>query len=338
MSIKDKFLERSDRYQFYVKEYEKLVNENKKIKNENKQLKKEIDEYKRRENQHFKKVDSLIDKLPTINKEYKTEFVRVNRKHDNLKNMLNSKFKDQRIRINHNQKYSMHDHGELKYAFIFNDTIRESEWLNHKSFSLVNSAANYSLAYSLYRILDEARPQNILELGLGQTSKITSQYANHFGDDVKLTIIESDEVWIENFSKNLNITDNIKMQALELELFDKDGEEHFRFKDLINLVENDKFDLVIIDAPLGFVPDPETGEGVYSKYARSDVWQLIPDNLAEDFIIIMDDHNRDGETNTMEHVKELIEQNDIEFYDYLSQGLKEQYAVFTEKYKYISWI
>lgn len=46
------------------------------------------------------------------------------------------------------------------------------------------------------------RPKNILELGLGQTTKLTSQYANHF-DDVKLTVFETDEDWIEVFSENL---------------------------------------------------------------------------------------------------------------------------------------
>ena len=53
---------------------------------------------------------------------------------------------------------------ELKYAFVFNDTIKSSKWLKEKDFSLVNSAANYSLMYSLYRILNDAQPKNILEL------------------------------------------------------------------------------------------------------------------------------------------------------------------------------
>lgn len=306
MVVKDILLEKSNSYNFYKKEYEKLLEENKTLKGQLKECKSKSDE-----------------KVDLINKRYESKINRLNKKVDNLSKKINS-----------NERHNERIHNELKYAFVFNDTIKESEWLIDKKFSLVNSAANYSFAYTLYRILDEAQPKNILELGLGQTSRITSQYANFF-KDVKLSIVESDSVWIEKFSKNLEITDNINVYHSELELFDFEDEENLRFKDISKIVGDDKFDLIIIDGPQGFIPTPE-GD-VFTPYPRSNIWNLIPDNLASDFIIIMDDYNRRGEKRTMHHVEELLSEENIEFYNYSSVGLKEQYVLCSEKYVYVTW-
>lgn len=192
---------------------------------------------------------------------------------------------------------------ELKYAFVFNDTIKNSEWLKLKDFSLVNSAANYSFMYSLYRILNDAQPRNILEMGLGQTTKLTSQYASYF-NDVKLTVLESDESWIEKFSRNLNLSANTQIVNMSEETFEYNGTTNLRFKDIDKIVGDEKYDLIIIDAPRGFMK--VNGANQLLKYPRANVWQLIPSNIAEDFIIIIDDYERDGERRTMEHTKELL--------------------------------
>ena len=90
---------------------------------------------------------------------------------------------------------------EINYAQIFNDTLKESIWLTKKNFSLNRAASNYSFMYTLYRILDEVQPKNILEMGLGQTSKMTTQYAKYYKDS-HLLIVEGDQLWIDNFSAN----------------------------------------------------------------------------------------------------------------------------------------
>ena len=65
---------------------------------------------------------------------------------------------------------------------------------------------------------------------------------------------------------------------------------------------------------------------------------MIPSNLAADFIIIIDDYERKGERNTMDHAKELLKENNKETFSYTAKGLKTQHAIFTEKYRFISWI
>lgn len=200
---------------------------------------------------------------------------------------------------------------------------------------MVNSAANYSFMYSLYRILNDAQPKNILELGLGQTTKLTSQYAKYF-DDAKLTVLESDEDWIENFSKNLEISDNIRIVNIDVETFEYNNTINLRFKDIDKIVESEKYDLIIIDAPRGFME--KDGKNELLDYSRANIWQLIPSNLSDDYIIIMDDYERKGEQNTMDHAKELLKENNKEIFSYTAKGLKTQHAIFTEKYRFISWI
>ena len=144
-------------------------------------------------------------------------------------------------------------------------------------------------------------------MGLGQTSKLTTQYANHF-DDVKLTILEGDPVWIDVFSENLNVTDNISISHMELEEFEYYNTKSIRFKDVLDVVGDEKFDLIVIDGPQGFFED-DNGRHLLD-YSRTNIWQLIPDNISEEFIIMIDDFNRKGEKRTFKRVKELLNEND----------------------------
>src|SRR5690554_7298280 len=61
---------------------------------------------------------------------------------------------------------------ELNWSNVFNNTISDSEWFKNKSISPGRSAVGYPLLYVLYRILNDVKPLNILEFGLGQSTKI----------------------------------------------------------------------------------------------------------------------------------------------------------------------
>ena len=284
-------------------------------------MKKENKELKEDKKYYENKIKELNEELF---KKYNHDISEMNKNINSIQSNL--------LNINHSEELI---NNELKYAFVFNDTIKNSKWLKEKDFSLVNSAANYSFMYSLYRILNDAQPKNILELGLGQTTKLTSQYAKYF-DDAKLTVLESDEDWIENFSKNLEISDNIRIVNLDVETFEYNNTINLRFKDIDKIVESEKYDLIIIDAPRGFME--KDGKNELLDYSRANIWQLIPSNLSDDYIIIMDDYERKGEQNTMDHAKELLKENNKEIFSYTAKGLKTQHAIFTEKYRFISWI
>jgi hypothetical protein len=100
---------------------------------------------------------------------------------------------------------------ELLSAQIFNNLIQNHIWLECKDFIPVKGAATYSFLLILLIILEKIKPQNILEFGIGQTSKITTSYVSNFQNNAKLKIIEQDEKWLETFSLKLSKHKNIEL-------------------------------------------------------------------------------------------------------------------------------
>lgn len=77
---------------------------------------------------------------------------------------------------------------------------------------------NWSFLCILYRILDEIQPDSILELGLGQTTKLTTSYMkSKLGKhEKKHSIIEHDEEWM-NFMKHSIDLSKSELMILALE-------------------------------------------------------------------------------------------------------------------------
>ena len=204
---------------------------------------------------------------------------------------------------------------ELNFADLLHDTIIESGWLHDKSFSLHGWAANYSFIYMLYRILDNTKPQNILEMGMGQTSRLTSQYVTYCNPDAMLDIIENDAGWIATYQPQLAQNEHIKVHQRDLEFFTYDRNECRKYKDLNEVVSNTKYDLIIIDGPWGSL----------QNLPRSNVLDLIKNhNLANDFIIIFDDTERSGEQNTVAQTIKLLQEQNTEHFVFKRNGIKTQ--------------
>ena len=68
---------------------------------------------------------------------------------------------------------------ENEWAAIFNNTIHDSTWLKDRSFSPGRWAVGYQFLYVMYRILNEIKPERILELGLGQSTRMLSMLQKH---------------------------------------------------------------------------------------------------------------------------------------------------------------
>lgn len=204
---------------------------------------------------------------------------------------------------------------ELNFADLLHDTIINSTWLKVKSFSLHGWAANYSFIYMLYRILDNVKPQNILEMGMGQTSRLTSQYVAYCNPKAKLDIIENDAGWIATYQPQLAQNEHIKVHQRDLEFFTYDKTECRKYKNLNEIVENTKYDLIIIDGPWGAL----------QNLPRSNVLDLIKNhNLADDFIIIFDDAERKGEKNTVTQTINLLQEQNVEHFVFQRFGIKTQ--------------
>lgn len=193
---------------------------------------------------------------------------------------------------------------ESVWGEVFKDTIQGSEWLLDQTFSLGRWAIGYPCAYVIYRVLNEIHPQNILELGLGQSTKFTSQYVNYYSAAEHI-VIEHDETWIEFFSRNYDLPSKTQIIKCPWKFGEYAGFENIReFDGFSDAIKNKKFDFIIIDAPLG---------GDMPNFARIDVLRVIPECLMESFIIVFDDCNRSGEKNTFNQMTKVLDDHNIKY-------------------------
>lgn len=193
---------------------------------------------------------------------------------------------------------------EAVWAQIFNNTISESLWLKDKTFSPGRWAVGYPYLYVMYRVLNETRPKRILELGLGQSTRMIAQYAAAF-QDVEHIVVEHDPEWVEFFCNDFPIPKNTKVVMLEREMVPyKDAESVRVFKGFKETFQGQQFDFISVDAPFG---------GDMKQYSRIDVLNLIPDGLREKFVIMMDDCNRIGEINTVQEIERFLAQSQIKY-------------------------
>ena len=204
---------------------------------------------------------------------------------------------------------------ENEWAQIFHDTLRGSEWLKDVSLSPGRCALGYAGIYALYRILEEFQPKKILEMGLGQSTKIIGSYAAK--KEVKHSIVEHDESWIDFFWTKNKKTENTRMVHLER----KEEIYHGRwvntntpikfYKDFKESFGNEKFDFIFVDGPQGS-----------KEYSRVDVTEILPECLEKSFVIMIDDSGRQGEYRTISMIVNILKKSNIEVCMATYDGLK----------------
>ena len=218
------------------------------------------------------------------------------------------------------------DISEAVWAEIYNSTITKSRWLKDKAFSPGRWAVGYPYLYVMYRILNEVQPQNILELGLGQSTKMIGQYTSYY-KGVHHQVVEHDPEWIDFFKKNYSLSERTKLIQLNREFVPyKEAEKVRVFKDFSQTFKGQKFDFISIDAPLG---------GDMKEYARIDVLQMIPACLAEDFIIMIDDCERSGEKRTVMEMERVLQENQILYRKGKYSGKKDCIVIASNVLKFV---
>lgn len=216
---------------------------------------------------------------------------------------------------------------EILWAQIFSSTIRDSEWLRNKSFSPGMWAAGFPFLYLLYRVLRDAKPKIILELGLGETTRMISQYcATHLG--VRHFVAENDPDWISFFSKSCSLTANTDIVTLPLALRPYRNSKAVRVYDgFAERFANEKYNLICIDGPLG---------GDMERYARIDALDLIPDSLSETFTILVDDYNRSPERNMTKDLLRILNKMKIPYAWSIYSGIKRTAIICSEDNKFLT--
>lgn len=215
---------------------------------------------------------------------------------------------------------------EILWAETFNNTVSASDWLKDKSFSPGRWAVGYQYLYTVYRILNTVKPQKILELGLGQSTKLFSQYAKA-NKEVKHIVVEHDQEWIDFYKKENELAENTEILKLEREYRKyKNDDKVLAFKDFKENLQGQKFDFISIDAPLG---------ANAKIYARVDVLEILPECLEEDFVMVIDDYNRKGEKNTVNEIERILKEHNISYCKGIYYGEKECMVISSKKLKFV---
>ena len=210
---------------------------------------------------------------------------------------LPEKIENVGIEIQNTQRHLALNASEQYWAHVYHDTILNSAWLNDKTVSPGRWAISYIVLYVLYRILNEIHPSSILECGLGQSSKLTMQYAR--ANNANLMIFENNPEWLKFFEKQVPYASEYTT-ILDAEMVTivppHESRTYHGFKQTIG---STKFNLVMIDGPLGS-----------KHYSRPQILDVV-DNLADSFVIMLDDMNRIGEQETWGVLKEKFDARGI---------------------------
>lgn len=229
--------------------------------------------------------------------------------------------------INFNHDLSTKQYNELLDAQIFNNLINSVSWIKSKDFIPTGGAATYTFLKNLFIILEYIQPKNILEFGMGQTSKLTAPYITYKQNKAKLTIVEQDKDWLDYFSKQLPKHKNINLVYKKITDAIINGTANTKYENLSKVTQDNKYDLIIIDGPIA-------GKDCYP---RTNIIDLIPQNLAKDFIIILDDAERYGEQNTAELIFNKLEENNIEYCKSYKTSVKTQLVIASPSYRFIAF-
>ena len=208
-------------------------------------------------------------------------------------------------------------------AITFSNAIQNSEWLKYKSFYPGRWAVEYTFLLTLFRIFEHHNFTNLLEFGLGQTSRMVHQYAAFY--NVPAITVEHDDEWINFTRKDTHNAYPINVKILPLEMIDYKGFSTRTYQGIKTSFENQKFDFILVDGPFGS-----------EHYSRSQIIQLAENNLAESFCIIIDDCNRIGEQETVAEVKKILKKNGIKYAINKYYGLSDYVVICSENLKFLT--
>ena len=217
-------------------------------------------------------------------------------------------------RIERTLAESVRYQSELLMADKFHDTVINSEWLKIQAISPGGWAVDYGFLYSLYRILDVMHPTNILEFGLGQSSKLIHQYASFY--KCNAITIEHDQRWIEHFKNE--IRDNYEVNVKRLNLIQTTYRDYptNTYEDLQTFLSDNMYDLIVVDAPFGT-----------EHFSRSQIVEIARNNLSDRFCILIDDYNRLGEQETGLELLHCLDKKQCEYESTIKTSSKDHFIV-----------
>jgi predicted O-methyltransferase YrrM len=169
---------------------------------------------------------------------------------------------------------------ETLYQSNYLELARTTPWLKDVPLASPNGGtASFSLLYTLLSVLRAGRTDRMLEFGVGQSSRVLRQYAAEHGKE--LVHIDDNEEWLRiateegpGVSAEFRPPRPMRVGGHDIEWYSGEPPEG-------------RFDLVLVDGPVA--------EAEGKTYNRLGVAEWIPDVLADEFVLVVDDASRPGE-------------------------------------------
>jgi hypothetical protein len=198
---------------------------------------------------------------------------------------------------------------------LFKEAIENCNWLKYKSFKPGLWAMDNFAFYTLFNILDRIKPKNILEFGMGQSSKMVHQYAQFF-ENVTAVTIEHNREWAETFCKNIPEDLKINVKFFDTEIIEVNGFKTLTYKNIDGIWGKGGYDLIIVDGPFGS-----------KHYSRSQIINIIKYGLPEQFCIFMDDTERNGEKETVKEICRELGEKGIKHLIKENRGIRKHHTI-----------
>lgn len=186
---------------------------------------------------------------------------------------------------------------EIVYRALF---LRELELCGVKdSFYPVGAAANHGFMYLLARLLRTFEFATIVELGAGQTSLLIDQVTRALGRSGVVLTVEHDAFWAER------IRSQVRHSVIHAPLRDVEVSTYRAQCYDIPMPIPGNVELLIIDGPPAF--------SLPARYARLGALAMAQDALGKDFVVIVDDVQRPGETKLAEMLERHLQGRGVEY-------------------------
>jgi hypothetical protein len=181
------------------------------------------------------------------------------------------------------------------------------------SYYPVGSAANYSLLYFITRCFLELPIHHAIEFGAGQSSVLMSQLNDRLKKEATITTVEHDMLWANIVKAKVNhtvITADLVPKTIEGHKISHYGGEYFDSSAL--------YDFVLVDGPPAHKKE--------TTFNRLGVLELIENNLADSFVIILDDMQREGEQELANIIHRKLQERGCNFGEVSIRGSRPQHA------------
>ena len=173
-------------------------------------------------------------------------------------------------------------------------------------FFVDGGAGSPTLQLTLVKVLSLCKPNSILELGSGQTTKILAHYGRS-NPSAQILTIEESPAWHSRLSIAIAPPTNHQyccspLHASEVVLPNNRGVASTNwYSDGEALLLNRRFQLILVDGPTNYCRGDQ-----FVPYSRSGLLPYLPSILADSFVVLIDDTENYGYLQTARAIRQSI--------------------------------